>query len=78
MLLYIVFWMFLLDWRLALVSLLILPPMAVLTIWFRLRSRTAFRAVRLHLARISTFLQERLTGMSVVQLFNRDHAGAAT
>ena len=74
MLLYIVFWMFLLDWRLALVSLLILPPMAVLTIWFRLRSRTAFRAVRVHLARISTFLQERLTGMSVVQLFNRERS----
>ena len=72
MLLYIVFLMFLLDWRLALVSLLILPPMAALTIWFRLRSRTAFRAVRVHVARISTFLQERLTGMSVVQLFNRE------
>ena len=74
MLLYIVFWMFLLDWRLALVSLLILPPMAALTIWFRLRSRTAFRSVRMHLARISTFLQERLTGMSVVQLFNREQS----
>nr|QEO74675.1 ABC transporter related protein [uncultured bacterium] len=74
MLLYIVFWMFLLDWRLALVSLLILPPMAALTIWFRLRSRTAFRAIRVHLARISTFLQERLTGMSVVQLFNREQS----
>lgn len=74
MLLYVIFWMFLLDWRLALVSLLILPPMAALTIWFRLRSRTAFRAVRLHLARISTFLQERLTGMSVVQLFNREQS----
>lgn len=74
MLLYIVFWMFLLDWRLALVSLLILPPMAVLTIWFRLRSRNAFRSVRVHLARISTFLQERLTGMSVVQLFNREQS----
>ena len=74
MLLYIVFWMFLLDWRLALVSLLILPPMAALTVWFRLRSRTAFRSVRVHLARISTFLQERLTGMSVVQLFNREQS----
>lgn len=74
MLLYIVFWMFLLDWRLALVSLLILPPMAVLTIWFRLRSRNAFRSVRVHVARISTFLQERLTGMSVVQLFNREQS----
>src|SRR5215216_2466921 len=74
MLLYIVFWMFLLDWRLALVTLLILPPMAALTIWFRLHSRTAFRAVRVHLARINTFLQERLTGMSVVQLFNREQS----
>lgn len=74
MLLYVIFWMFLLDWRLALVSLLILPPMAALTIWFRLRSRTAFRSVRMHLARISTFLQERLSGMSVVQLFNREQS----
>src|SRR5215213_4223807 len=74
MLLYIVFWMFLLDWRLALVTLLILPPMAALTIWFRLHSRTAFRAVRVHVARINTFLQERLTGMSVVQLFNREQS----
>ena len=72
MLLYIVFWMFVLDWRLALVSLLILPPMAVMTVWFRLRSRTAFRSVRVQIARINTFLQERLTGMSVVQLFNRE------
>ena len=72
MLLYIVFWMFLLDWRLALVSLLILPVLIALTVWFRLRSRNAFRAVRRNVARISTFLQERLTGMSVVQLFNRE------
>src|SRR5687768_2537333 len=74
MLLYIVFWMFLLDWRLALVSLLILPPMVGLTIWFRIHSRTAFRSVRVHLARINTFLQERLTGMSIVQLFNREQS----
>ncbi|HXQ69279.1 MAG TPA: ABC transporter ATP-binding protein, partial [Pyrinomonadaceae bacterium] len=74
MLLYIVFWMFVLDWRLALVSLLILPPMAVMTVWFRLRSRNAFRSVRVQVARINTFLQERLTGMSVVQLFNREQS----
>ena len=72
MLLYIVFWMFLLDWRLALVSLLMLPALIALTTWFRLRSRNAFRAVRRNIARISAFLQERLTGMSVVQLFNRE------
>ena len=72
MLLYIVFWMFLLDWRLALVSLVVLPPLVGVTIWFRVRFRDAFRAVRRHVARISTFLQERLTGMSVIQLFNRE------
>lgn len=72
MLLYIIFWMFLLDWRLALISLLIMPPLIAATIWFRVRSRAAFRQVRTHVARISTFLQERLTGMSVVQLFNRE------
>jgi ATP-binding cassette subfamily B protein len=74
MLLYIVFWMFLLDWRLALVALLIMPPLIAVTIWFRLRSRTAFRAVRTHVARISTFLQERITGMPVIQLFNREES----
>jgi ATP-binding cassette subfamily B protein len=74
MLLFVVFWMFQVNWRLALVSLLILPPMAALTIWFRLRSRTAFRSIRAHVARINTFLQERLTGMSVVQLFNREES----
>jgi ATP-binding cassette subfamily B protein len=74
MLLFVVFWMFQVNWRLALVSLLILPPMAALTVWFRLRSRTAFRSIRAHVARINTFLQERLTGMSVVQLFNREES----
>ncbi|HEX7333068.1 MAG TPA: ABC transporter ATP-binding protein [Pyrinomonadaceae bacterium] len=78
MLLYILFWMFLLDWRLALVSLVILPPLLVVTIWFRVRARTAFRAVRTQVARISTFLQERLTGMSVVQLFNREESELRT
>jgi ATP-binding cassette subfamily B protein len=78
MLLYIVFWMFLLDWQLALVSLLMLPPLIAVTIWFRLKSRTAFRAVRMHVARISTFLQERLTGMPVVQLFNREERELGT
>ncbi len=78
MLLYIVCWMFLLDWRLALISMLILPPLVAVTLWFRLRSRTAFRAVRLHVAQISTFLQERLTGMSVIQLFNREESELRT
>ena len=78
MFLYIVVWMFLIDWRLALVSLVILPPLIAVTIWFRLRARAAFRNVRTQVARISTFLQERLTGMSVVQLFNREESELRT
>ena len=78
MLLYIVFWMFLLDWRLALVSLVVLPPLIAVTLWFRLRSRAAFREVRTQVARISTFLQERLTGMPVLQLFNREESELRT
>lgn len=72
MILYIVVWMFQVNRRLALVSFLILPPMLALTIWFRLRSRAAFRRVRTWVARTNTFLQERITGMVVVQLFNRE------
>lgn len=72
MILYIVVWMFQVNRRLALVSFLILPLIAALTIWFRLRSRAAYRRVRACTARIGTFLQERITGMSIVQLFNRE------
>lgn len=78
MFLYILVWMFLLDWRLALVSLVVLPPLITVTIWFRRRARTSFREVRTQIARISTFLQERLTGMSVIQLFNREETELRT
>ena len=72
MLLYIVFWMFLLDWRLALISLLIMPPLIAVTIWFRLHRAPPFAQCAYYVARISTFLQERITGMPVIQLFNRE------
>jgi ATP-binding cassette subfamily B protein len=72
MILYIVIWMFQVDWRLALVSFAILPLLAALTTWFRLGARTSFREVRVRIARINAFLQEHITGMPVVQLFNRE------
>lgn len=78
MLLYIVVWMFQVNRRLALVTFLILPLMVALTIWFRLRSRAAYRRIRACVARINTFLQERLTGMAVVQLFNREESELQT
>ncbi|HWC77195.1 MAG TPA: ABC transporter ATP-binding protein [Blastocatellia bacterium] len=70
--LYIVIWMFQVNWKLALVSFAILPLLAVLTTWFRLGARASFREVRVRIARINAFLQEHITGMPVVQIFNRE------
>src|SRR5262245_9864228 len=72
MIFYIVIWMFDVNWKLALVSFSILPLLAMLTTWFRLGARSSFREVRVRIARINAFLQEHITGMPVVQLFNRE------
>ena len=69
---YIIIWMFQANWRLALVSFTIVPLLAVLTSWFRRGARNSFRSVRTRVARINAFLQEHITGMPVVQLFNRE------
>jgi len=72
MIFYIVIFMFEVNWQLAFVSFAILPLLAVLTTWFRLGARSSFRQVRVRIARINAFLQEHITGMPVVQLFNRE------
>ncbi len=65
----VLFW---LNWRLALVTFAILPLLLLLTAWFRIRARQMYREVRVRIARINAFLQEHITGMSVLQLFNRE------
>jgi ATP-binding cassette, subfamily B, multidrug efflux pump len=65
----VLFW---LDWRLALVAFAIIPLLLALTSWFKVKVRDSFRDVRVRIARINAFLQEHITGMSVVQLFNRE------
>jgi len=72
MIFYIAIWMFQVNWRLSLVSFAIMPLLAALTTWFRLGARNSFREVRVRIARINAFLQEHITGMPVVQLFNRE------
>jgi ATP-binding cassette subfamily B protein len=64
--------LFLLNAPLALVTFLTLPMIIVFTGWFRKRSRETYRDIRVRLARINAFLQEHITGMAVVQLFNRE------
>jgi len=58
--------------KLALVTFSVIPFFFVITNWFRQGSRQSFREVRKWVARINAFLQENLTGMSVVQLFRRE------
>jgi ATP-binding cassette subfamily B protein len=60
------------DWRLALVAFSVLPLIVFVTQWFRQNVRELYRAVRAWIARVNAFLQERITGMSTVQLFQRE------
>ncbi len=60
------------DWRLTLAALSILPLLVLATLLFRRSFRDANRRIRVVIARINAFLNEHITGMSVVQLFNRE------
>ena len=71
-LVFIVITMLVLNWRLALISFIMLPLMGVATIFFQRVMRSAFRAVRQRLARINAYLNEQITGILVTQLFNRE------
>jgi ATP-binding cassette, subfamily B, multidrug efflux pump len=64
--------LFKLDARLALVTLTVLPFILAVTYFFRKFVREANRKIRIAIARINAFLQEYISGMSVVQLFNRE------
>ncbi|UCG75580.1 MAG: ATP-binding cassette domain-containing protein [Gemmatimonadota bacterium] len=70
--LFIVGAMLALDWRLALVTFAVLPVVFLSAWLFRSKVRAAYRDIRLRLARINAFLQERINGMSVVQLFRTE------
>jgi ATP-binding cassette subfamily B multidrug efflux pump len=69
--------MLLVDWRLALVTFSVIPLVWLTATIFRRRVREAFREIRLRLARLNAYLQERLSGMRVVQLFGREADSAA-
>jgi ATP-binding cassette subfamily B protein len=60
------------DARLALVTFAVVPPMLVVSWWFRVRVRDAYRAMRFAVARLNAALQETVSGMRIVQLFRRE------
>ena len=65
------------DWRLALVTFAVIPLVWLTARIFRRRVREAFGDIRVRLARLNAYLQERLSGMRVVQLFGREADSAA-
>ena len=58
------------DYRLVLISLSVLPLLYIATRWFQLSIKSSFQAVRNEVANLNAFVQERLSGVAVVQLFN--------
>jgi ATP-binding cassette subfamily B multidrug efflux pump len=72
MVLWIVAIMFYLDVRLALISLALIPPMALAINFFRVKARQTYRLIRERLARINAYLGEAISGMTVIQLFARE------
>jgi len=60
------------NWKLALLTFAVLPIIGIITASFRRAVRDSYRRIRTAIARINAYLQEHLTGMAVLQLFNRE------
>ena len=60
------------HWQLALVTFSVLPFLFYLTIVFRKKVREGFRQIRTRIAKINSYLQENISGMLIVQIFNRE------
>jgi len=71
-LVFILIVMFYTDWRLALISLSMLPLLILSTYIFKERIKGAFNEVRSAVSNLNTFVQERITGMSIVQIFGNE------
>ncbi len=71
-LVFIVAIMLTMNWELALVTFTVIPLVYAAAHWFRTNVRRSYREIRVRLARINAFLQERITGINVVQLFGRE------
>jgi ATP-binding cassette subfamily B protein len=63
-----------LNIKLALITFTVLPLLYLVAHIFRIRARSSYRKVRVRLAALNAFLQENVTGMNVVQMFNRERA----
>lgn len=73
---FIIFWifgfMFAMSWKLALITLSVLPILFYATFLFRKKVRIAYRQERKYLSKLNSFMQEHITGMNVVQIFGKE------
>lgn len=69
---WILYFMFTIDFNLALVTLSVLPLLIYATSVFRKRVRDSYRKIRILVAKMNSFIQEHITGISVVQLFVKE------
>ena len=65
----VMLWM---NWKMALISFIVLPILIYATKLFQIAIKASFQEVRLQVANLNGFVQERVTGMNIVQLFNRE------
>ncbi len=65
--------MLLIDWQLSLIVFSILPVILYATRLFQKSMKSAFEEVRLQVANLNSFVQERITGMQIIQLFHREN-----
>ena len=61
-----------LNWRLAVLMTLLLPAILLATLWFSKIARNVYREIRTNLAKINAYLQEAVSGISLIQLFQRE------
>ncbi len=69
---FILLFMFIVDWRMALISLCTFPLMLLATYVFKEKIKVAFNDVRNAVANLNSFVQEHITGMNIVQIFGSE------
>ena len=68
----VLFIMFITSWRLTLITLTTMPFLILASYIFKEKVKTAYQKVRNQISRMNAFLQERITGMRIVQIFNAE------
>lgn len=68
----VLIFMFSMNWKLTWIVVLAMPILVIVTRIFQKKMQVAFEEVRTQISNLNTFVQERVTGMKIVQLFNRE------